>query len=200
MTPPFRPALLSLVVLPLLSSAPARALPAAIGPLLPAHYHVLSEADLRPTPTLRFHIVALARDDEPKRGEAETAPSRPLLIFEDSGGRARLVGRNDRVVMRADEGGQCDPFTDADHPIAVKGRYFTVENGVACGAHWTDYITFRFDDATGGFVFDNERSENWIFNPSQDPNAEALVRDGPQDVRRSPRGRTLTFSAWRPSR
>ena len=200
MGPPVKPTLLSLVLFELLTAAPAHALPPAIGPLLPAHYHVLSSADLRPTPRLRFHIVALARDDEPKRGEAASAPSRPLLILEDLGGRARLVGRNVRVVMRADEGGQCDPFTDADQPIAAKGRYFTVENGVACGAHWTDYITFRFDNAAGGFVFDNERSENWVFNPSQDPNAEALVRDGPQKVRRSPPGRTVTFSTWRPSR
>ena len=161
---------------------------------------MIASAEVRPTPTSRFYIVALARDDEAGPFDEAHAAPRPLLIFKLSGEQARLVSRNDHVVMKADEGGQCDPFTDADNPIATKGRFFTVENGVACGNHWTDYITFRFDDRAGGFVFDNERSENWVFNKSDDPNAEALVQDGPQAVRRPPTGHIVTFSAWRPAR
>lgn len=100
-------------------------------------------------------------------------------------------------MLKADEGGQCDPFLDGHAPIATKGRYFTVQNGVACGQHWTDYITFRLDDRAG-FVFDNERTESWTFNPSNDPNAEALVRDGPPRVFRDRPGHITAFSMWRP--
>ncbi|CAG9202720.1 hypothetical protein BVI434_180056 [Burkholderia vietnamiensis] len=39
------------------------------------------------------------------------------------------------MVLRANDGGQCDPFEDGYDGLAVKGRYFTVQNGVACGAH-----------------------------------------------------------------
>ena len=187
------------LALTLLAAWPAEALPPSVRSQFPAHYHELSSAEVRPTPTSRFYVVALARDDEGGPFDDAHAAARPLLIFKAAGGQAQLVARNDRVVLKADEGGQCDPFTDADHPIATKGRFFTVENGVACGNHWTDYITFLFDDATGGFVFDNERSENWVFNQSQDPNAEALVRDGPQVVRRPRPGRVVTFTAWRPT-
>ena len=180
--------------------ASAWALPSSITPLLPSHYKVIASAEVRPTPSSRFYIVALARGDEAGPFDEAHATARPLLIFELAGARAHLVARNDHVVLKADEGGQCDPFMDADKPIATKGRFFTVENGVACGNHWTDYITFRFDERVRGFVFDNERSENWVFNTSDDANAEALVQDGPQLVKRPPTGQIVTFSAWLPAR
>ena len=177
------------------------AIPAEAARLLPPHYAVLGSATIEPGPAgLRFYVVALGREDESSTTFKGKAPPRPLLILRSQGGRTVLAGRNDTVVLKADEGGQCDPFLDSDGEIAAKGRYFTVENGVACGNHWTDYITFRFDLASDGFVFDNERSENWVLNPSQDENAEALVRDGPQVVRRPPAGRRVSFSAWRPER
>ena len=177
------------------------AIPAEAARLLPPHYAVLGSAAIEPGAAgLRFYVVALGREGESSSPSKDEAPLRPLLILRSQGGHTVLAGRNDTVVLKADEGGQCDPFLDGDGEIAVKGRYFTVENGVACGNHWTDYITFRFDPASDGFVFDNERSENWVFNPSQDENAEALVRDGPQVVRRPLRGRTVSFSAWRPER
>ena len=150
---------------------------------------------LRPKRT--FRIVAAERVGAgPRLG---TAPARPLLIFEWRDKGFVLVGRNDAVVLKADEGGQCDPFLDGGGTIAVKGRFFTVENGVACGQHWTDFVTFRLDDRVG-FVFDNERSESWSMNASNDPDAEALVRDGPPTVRRLTPGRLVPFAQWRRSR
>ena len=194
------PKLRLLLLLGMVAPRPAQALPRDIVSMLPAHYHVLSSADIRPASRTHFYIVAIARDGEAGFRDDANAPPRPLLIFKAVGEKSRLAGRNDVVVLRADEGGQCDPFTDAEQPIATKGRYFTVENGVACGSHWTDYITFRFDDASDGFVFDNERRESWSLNPSSDPNADALVRDGPQTVHRRSPGRAVPFSAWQPIR
>ncbi len=176
-------------------------------PLLPAlqskvpnGYDVLANVEISAgTPVRRFVVVALGRRDEgDHRDDPKGAPNRPLIIFEQVGGQYRQVARNDTVVLAADAGGQCDPFLDNDGTIAVKGGYFTVENGVACGSHWTDYITFRFDDRAGGFVFDNERNESWSMNRSTKSDAEALVRDGPQRVRRDRAGRVTPFSAWRP--
>ncbi len=125
-----------------------------------------------------------------------------MLIFElRPDGRVVLVGRNDKVVDTADGAGLrgqgCDPFEDGH--ISVKGPFFTVENGVACGgAHWTDFITFRFVPEAGGFVFDNERFQSWKLNPSNDPDAEALVRDTSK-VWRATKIKPLAFSRWRPS-
>ncbi|WP_423369246.1 hypothetical protein [Burkholderia sp. LMG 32019] len=90
----------------------------------------------------------------------EQPSPRPLLIFEEQADHAfRLAARNDQVVLRANEGGQCDPFDPedaADNGFAVKGRYFTVQNFVACGQHWSDYVTFRYDPHTRGWVFSNQ--------------------------------------------
>jgi hypothetical protein len=178
------------------------AIPAGIASQLPPGYDVIATAHVAAgQPARSFDIVALARKDEgtlPPR--AEDAPARPLLIFEQKGPHFMMAARNDQVVMKANEGGQCDPFLDGDATIAAKGRYFTVQNGVACGEHWTDYITFRLDDRAGGFVFDNERQEDWMINPSNDPNAEALVRAGPPRLIRDRPGHQTPFAAWRSTR
>ena len=168
--------------------------PAAIMRQLPANHVVLSSA--RSTiGSQRFYIVALASRWEKKHQLSEKrAPARPLLIYEQrSDGRFVLTGRNDDAILRVDDGGinQCDPFRQ----IVMKGRYFTVENGVACGAHWTDYITFRLD-ARQGYVFDNERGESWSMNSDDDPHAEALISNGVR-VEQPPKDRMIPFSKWR---
>jgi hypothetical protein len=149
-------------------------------------------------PGHRYRIVVLARNDE--AGRARPSSPRPLVVLEGSGA-LRQVARNDRVVLRGDQGGQCDPFETegGDDHMAVKGRYFTIENGVACGQHWTDYVTFRHDPAAG-FVFDNERYEAWRLNPDVRPDAEALVRDGPPHVERARPGAPVRLRDWAPSK
>lgn len=182
-------------------TAAAPSLPAGISSQVPPGYAVLGHASVTAGKPIRhFEIVALGRRDEDARSKAGDAPVRPLMVFETHGPRFARVGRNDDVVLRADEGGQCDPFLDGDATIATKGRYFTVQNGVACGEHWTDYVTFRLDDRAGGFVFDNERTESWKLNPSSDPNAEALIPDGAPHVIREHPGHVTPFAVWRRSR
>jgi hypothetical protein len=100
--------------------------------------------------------------------------------------------------MLADEGGQCDPFTDSgDSGLAIKDRYFTVQNGVACGAHWTDYITFHYDAKQHDWLFHNEIARSWSFNPSR--SGDALLED-PAHVTKADRNHAITFEAWRPTR
>lgn len=194
--------LLAVVAILLTANAPKAAPPVQVVNQLPPGYAVIASAHVAAGQPMRnFEVVALARTDEEKlRQGGQVAPTRPLLVFEQRGARFTLVGRNDHIVFKADEGGQCDPFLDGGATIAAKGRYFTVENGVACGEHWTDYITFRLDDRAGGFVFDNERQEAWELNPSNDPQAEALVRaERPRLIRDRPSHAT-PFAAWRPKR
>ncbi len=78
-------------------------------------------------------------------------------------------------MYTVDEGGQCDPFLDSGEGIAIKGGFFTVENGVACGAHWTDYITFKYSETLKTWIFHKRIYENWLMNNSRKPNADALV-------------------------
>ena len=188
----------------LLAIPPAfAAVPPGVTRQLPPGYDVLGSASMRVgAPARSVVIVALGRGGErdTQRGEVRV-PARPLLIFaQRPGGAFTRIGRNDTVVNRADEGGQCDPFLDGGGVIAARGPFFTVQNGVACGAqHWTDYITFRFNGGRG-FVFDNERSESWKLAPSREPDAEAMVRDGPPRMRRGAAGHAVGFNAWRPER
>lgn len=183
--------------------ATASNLPTSIMRQIPSGFDVMTSAATA-VGARRFQFVALRSRKELTSGRylttADAAPARPLLIFQRrSNGDYVAVGRNDKVIATADAGGLagngCDPFEN--HRIAIKGSYFTVENDVSCGAHWTDYITFRFEPRVGGYVFDNERFESWKSNPSRDPNGSALVRDA-ERVWRAPRGRSVTFSRWRP--
>ncbi|MEO8455945.1 MAG: hypothetical protein ABI454_12380 [Sphingomicrobium sp.] len=184
------------------SPAAAGDLPSSILRQLPSGYAVLTSTSST-VGDRRFQFVALRSRKELQSERyltsAGVAPDRPLLIFElrPSGGYVP-VGRNDKVIATADgaglAGNGCDPFEDQH--IAIKGSYFTIENGVSCGAHWTDYITFRFEARVGGYVFDNERFESWKLNSGNDPKADAFIPDA-RRVWWASKGKLVTFSKWR---
>lgn len=172
-------------------------LPAAVRARLPAR-HVARVATCSRTldPLHAICIVVATLPDEGDRNSPREAPPRPLLVYRLAGGAATLIARNDRIVLRRDEGGQCDPVEDGG-AIAVKGRFFTLESGVACGQHWTDFTTFRFDPRSRGFVWHNRFYESWRLNDDPRPNAGALVSDGRRVWRADPR-RPVTLSAYVP--
>jgi hypothetical protein len=171
--------------------------PGAIRAALPAG-HVARVAKCSRTfdPPQQICIVVATRRDEGDRASSRQAPRRPLLVYRLSGTTAALIARNDRVVLRRDEGGQCDPVEDAG-AIAVKGRFFTLEQGVACGQHWTDYTTFRFDPRERGFVWFNKVYESWRMNDDPRPDAQALAADNRSVSRADPR-RPVTLAAYMP--
>ena len=183
------------VFLGLSSIAMAASVPADIMRQLPPSDEVISTATLSVGRTRTFYLVAMASKDESK------LPSKPWLnrslwIFErQPANRFKFAARNDDVILRPFHGGiyGCDPFEA--RTITVKGAYFTVENGIACSAHWTDFVTFRFDGKSNGFVFDNWRTESWSMNRNNDPHAEALVSDGQKVVRA--KGRSVPFDKWK---
>lgn len=167
----------------------AAGLPAGIAAQLPPGYEPMV---FRAGPRIEsgrrsLLVVAHRRDDS-----ANSPSPRPLLIFEEqTSSQYRLYARNDTIVLRANEGGQCDPFEDGDDGLAVKGRYFTVQNRVACGSHWTNFITFRYDAERRAWLFDSE-----IFTSSDPVNGAPGKTDGMHANRTKP----VTFEAWRPAR
>lgn len=119
-------------------AAHATDLPNAMLPQLPPGYQVMvarKGPDIDASRT--SYLVVLHRSVD---SMSDPSP-RPLAIFEQQvDGSFRLAARNDEVVLRADEGGQCDPFDPddaSDSGLAGKGRFFTVQNFVACGQHWS---------------------------------------------------------------
>lgn len=126
---------------------------------------------------LTDYVVVVHKDNEEEISRRTgKAHRRPLLVFTQRPDNTfSLLARNDHVVYAIDEGGQCDPFMDSGDGITIKGAYFTVENGVACGAHWSDYITFKYSESLKNLVFHKQIHENWVLNSSQDPSADALV-------------------------
>lgn len=177
-------------------TVPAAELPTNIINLIPKGFQVLSYATGQLTDDNRQdYLVVIHRPVD----TMQQASTRPLLIFtQNIDGTFRLAARNDTVVMQADEGGQCDPFTDSgDSGLAIKDRYFTVQNGVACGNHWTDYITFHYDVKQHDWLFHNEIVQSWHLNP--DSSGDALLAN-PRHVTKADRRHPITFEAWRPNR
>ena len=102
-----------------------------------------------------------------------------------------LVSSDDSAVLHANDALQCDPFDPedaADGGIAVKGHYFTVQNDVACGQHWSDYVTFRYDPRTQGWVFASQiYTESFPLEPDKPDFVSAVRADA---------HRPVSFSQW----
>jgi hypothetical protein len=101
----------------------------------------------------------------------DNSPKRWVLVYfgkvDGNELKYELVGQNDTVAFPANGGGlagPCDPVFDQGDGLAAKGAYFTVENQVACGAHWTNYITFKYSSIAKTMVFENEIFESSGFD------------------------------------
>lgn len=168
------------IVVTVSGNSVAGSLPKNILNQIPQGYTVLSSqsGELNPDKLVDF-IVALHQPNEGVIRSKNGAPARPLLLFiQNPDGSFKLAKRNDHVVFKIDEGGQCDPFEDGTEGLMIKNHYFTVQNSVACGQHWSDYITFRYDPEMNDWIFHKRISESWIMNNSNDPNADALIPGG----------------------
>jgi hypothetical protein len=180
-------------------SALAQSLPRQVMAQLPPQYRVMTFAKAQPRAGYEAVFVVLAANREATFQPSLDVPSpaRPVLLFErrENGGY-RLAARNDHIVLRINDGGQCDPSEFG--AISVRDTFVTFENSVACGGHWTDFVTFRFNPRALTYEFHNQRYQSLSFNPDRSPNAQALIEDPVRVVRA---GRTpVGFSAWRPTR
>lgn len=178
----------------------ADTLPRDILTQLPSGYDVLTyvSGDLN-RDRLPDYLIALHKKSEARFGERQgRAPRRPLMIFvQNSDGRFRLAKRNDHVIYAINEGGQCDPFLDGSEGMVIKGLYFTVQNGVACGAHWTDFITFRYVPKSDNWIFHNRIIESWRLNDGSDPDADALVLQN-RSIEKGSGKTPIAFESYRP--
>ncbi|MEA5125110.1 hypothetical protein [Xanthomonas floridensis] len=178
----------------------ATPLPAGALKLLPAGQSVIAVASADLTGDGRpDYVVALrATAEDALRSGGRDAPPRTLLVLVASANGFTEAARNTAVIFKADQGGQCDPFLDAEDGLVAKGAYFTVQNGVSCGQHWTDYITFRYDRARGAFVFHKRVVEAWELNTDEAPDSDALRLAEHKVIAADPRTPVL-LSAYTPA-
>jgi hypothetical protein len=181
-------------------AACAASLPASISSKIPADFKVISyvSADLNGDAHPDYLVAISRKDEQAVYDKTSKAPARPLLLFiSKPDGTFSAEKRNDLVIDRLDTGGQCDPF-EGDGGLVAKGRYFTVQNGEACGgSHWTDYTTFRYDAATHDVVVYKRIMESWKMNDDTSPNAEPLVLDSRQ-IKDAVPGKPIAFDKYRP--
>ncbi|MEK6421212.1 MAG: hypothetical protein V4801_16585 [Burkholderia gladioli] len=173
-------------------------LPAAVKALIPAGFTELDHLAGSLTDAGRKDYLVVVHREPDTQQQASVRPL--LVIVQNADGRYTLAARNDRVVMKADDGGiSGDPYLDLDtNGLAIKNRYFSVQNGVAAGPnHWSDNITFHYDPARRTWLFHQEIVHDSAMNPDPSPNADALLPDK-ASVTRADRNKPVTFDAWRP--
>lgn len=172
-------------------NAQAEGLPPSVLKKIPRGYEVLTYAsgELNDD-SLKDFLVVVHIAGEANINSASYAAERPLLLFiQTPNGDYELARRNDHVVFRVDEGGQCDPFLDSGDGLIIKDHYFTVENGVACGKHWTDFITFKYEPALKNWVF-HKRIFEESFDPGNPKGKEVRFVD------KAPKKRKMLFEKY----
>ncbi|CAB3893022.1 hypothetical protein LMG3412_03853 [Achromobacter deleyi] len=136
------------------------------------------------------YLVVLHHPQE----SAQAPSSRPLLIYvAQPDGSYRLAARNDAAIMRAgsDRQGNGDPYTDnRSNGLAIKGRYFTIQQGIAKQARpWTRYVTFHYDTRHHIWLLHNDIFTNVDPNESVDPTDVTVTSADAQHP--------IPFEAWR---
>ena len=182
------------------SSVYAESLPKDISLQLPKGYEVMTflGGELNDDKLTDYLVVAHIKNEEAIYQKTQDVHLRPLFIFiQNKNESYSLTKRNDNVVFTIDSGGQCDPFMDGEDGLALKNHFFTVQNSVACGQHWQDFITFKYDSKLKDWVFHKRVVESWHLNGSDDPNAEALIEDKPQVTKANPK-KPILFNQYKP--
>jgi hypothetical protein len=195
------PLIATLVALATPTQSQTTALPRDIARLLPAGYAVMTfrPSDFNSDGKVDYVVVVSNKNEDKLLAQGDPAPKRSLLVFmQGNNGKFSLDERNDDVVFAADEGGQCDPFIDGEEGLAVKGAFFTVQNAVACGDHWTDFITFRYSSEHRHFIFHTRILESMRFNNSNAPGADALV-PGKRSVTNANKMKPILLRAYKPN-
>lgn len=167
-------ALLFLLLVSSATTAELSSMPTAILRQIPAGHVPLQVAtglldgDDRPD----YLVAAAAMNEAQVFEKSRTGPPRPLLIFiQQPNGAFVLAQRNDNVVLRIHEGGQCDPF-DEGGGLAIKNRYFTVEHEVACGQHWLMNVTFKWSAKANDWLLHRVDNSSFLLAAPGDKRAK----------------------------
>lgn len=182
-------------------------LPKSIQTQIPVGYEVISTAqgnlDEDELPDFLVGLglkaeVAYAKKT-PTGVVAYDAKPRPLLIFtQNKDGSYRLAGRNDHLILRMNEGGQCDPFEDGEDGLVINRRYFTIQNSVACGQHWSLFYTFKYSKELKDWIFHKETSEMWVLNPRPKFGDEGSLVLGGSNIVSAKKNAPVRFADYRP--
>ncbi|KQB37290.1 hypothetical protein [Flavobacterium aquidurense] len=95
-----------------------------------------------------------------------------LLLLGQKDGSYKLAYKNENAAYCIDCGGL---FGDPFNAIAIKNGYFSIEHRISGGHHWEHITTFKFNKTKNNWYLYKDHFINYILNPSQDPNAEALI-------------------------
>ncbi|MDP4236427.1 MAG: hypothetical protein Q8919_08280, partial [Bacteroidota bacterium] len=127
-------------------------------------------------------ILILRKDGEDSTSDVIEHPeARPLLLLiRSSDGKLNLAARNDSTVYCINCGGMLgDPYTR----IVIKKGYFTIEHYGGSSWRWTRDITYKYSTKDKCWYLHRDGTVRMKMNPSYNPNAEAMIKDGPDEIR-----------------
>ncbi len=181
------------------SVAYAQALPKDILIQLPKNYEVMTflGGELNDDKFTDYLVVAHIKNEETIYKKTGESSPRPLFIFIQNQNKTfSIAKKNNDVVFTIDQGGQCDPFEDGMEGLVIKNHYFTVQNSVACGAHWNDFITFKYDIKLKNWLFHTRTFQSFNFADSGDGYGE-FVENKPNITKANPK-KSIAFEAYKP--
>lgn len=186
------------VLLSHIALAQDTALPTGVLQQIPAGYEVLKFQGglLNNDNRIDYLVVLKSKKEQQVFDTTREGSKRPLLIFiQSKNGAFELAKRNDNVVLTIADGGQCDPFDKTNAGLVIKSHFFTVENAVACGQHWIDYVTFKYDSKANDWLFHKEVIQSWRLNRHQAADADALASNG-TTVKTAEKSGPIPFEKW----
>ncbi|OMQ13338.1 hypothetical protein [[Flexibacter] sp. ATCC 35103] len=118
-------------------------------------------------------VLRKATEETTSNMEEGKPDKRPLLLLlGQKDGNYKLAYKNENAAYCIDCGGL---FGDPFNAIVIKNGYFSVEHRISGGHHWEHITTFKFNKTKNNWYLYKDHFINYILNPSQDPNAEALI-------------------------
>lgn len=192
--------LVCITLLSIYSTAHAEAtLPQKIINQLPRGYEVMTfvGGELNDDKLTDYLVVAHKINEESIYTKTQNVSPRPLIIFiQNKNTTFSPIKRNDSVVFTIDQGGQCDPFMDGMEGLVIKNHFFTVQNSVACGQHWNDFATFKYDVKLKNWVFHQHTFQS--FNVADPDNAEDEFAENKLHVTKANPKKPILFDQYKP--
>jgi len=153
-------------------------LPTTLKSFIPSGYSAIniSSGDANSDGITDKILVLRKNTEETTSDDANNKPDkRPLLLLlGQSDGSFKLAIRNDNMVECIDCAGIYGaPFVGT----AINSGYISIEHGIAGGQHWDETTTFKFDKTKKTWLLYEDHFISYKFNDSDDPDAEALIKD-----------------------
>ncbi|MDI1297737.1 hypothetical protein [Methylotenera sp.] len=181
------------------SVAYAQALPKDILTQLPKSYEVMSSlgGELNDDNLTDYLVVTHIKNEEAIFKKTGVSSPRPLYIFIQNQNKTfSIAKKNDDVVFAIDQGGQCDPFEDGMDGLVIKNKFFTVQNSVACGEHWNDFVTFKYDVKLKDWIFHKHTFQSFNFADLTNSNDE--FAENKLHITKANPKKVVTFEAYQP--